>query len=132
MPQRADRNVVSRHRDHHFQTGQGVAGGVGVDGRHRSFVAGVHRLEHVQRFARTHFADDDPIRTHTQTVLHQIALSHFAAAFDVRRPRFQANDVRLLELQFRRVFDRDHALVRRGCSAKGSSAVSFYLNPCRR
>ena len=102
MPQRADRNVVSGHGDHHFQAGQGVAGGVGVNGGHRSFVAGVHRLEHVQRFAGSHFADDDSIGTHTQTVFHQVALGDFALAFDVGRPGFQADDVRLLELQVRR------------------------------
>ena len=33
-----------------------------------------------------------------------------ALAFDVRRPRLEADDVRLLQLQLRRVLDRDDAL----------------------
>ena len=51
-----------------LQPRQRVAGGVGVERGERAVVAGVHRLEHVQRFARSHFADDDPVRTHTQRI----------------------------------------------------------------
>ena len=41
----------------------------------------------------------------------QVAGRHRALAFDVRRPRFQADDVVLLQLQFGRVLDRHDALV---------------------
>src|SRR5439155_9723077 len=100
------------HCDHDLESADSVARVVRVHGGHRPLVAGVHRLEHVQRLARTHFADDDPVRTHTQTVLHQVALRDLALAFDVGRARLQANDVRLLHLQFGGVLDGDHALVR--------------------
>ena len=88
-------------------------GVVGVDGGHRAFVAGVHRLEHVQRLGAAALADDDAVRPHAQAVLHQVALRDLALAFDVRRARLQAHDVRLLELQLGRVLDRDDALVGR-------------------
>jgi hypothetical protein len=92
-------------------TRHGVAGVVGVNRGHRSFVTGVHRLQHVQRFGAAALADDDAVRTHTQTVLHQVALSHFSLAFHVHRPGFQTDHVRLLQLQFGGVFNRDDALV---------------------
>ena len=51
---------------------------------------------------------------HPQRVAHQRALRHLALALDVRRPRLQAHHVRLLQLQFGRVLDRDDALGRAG------------------
>ena len=86
-------------------------GRVGVQRGQRAFVAGVHGLQHVERFRSAAFADDDPLGTHTQGVLHQVGGRDRALAFDVRRARFQPHDVLLLELQFGRVFDRDDALV---------------------
>src|SRR5262249_4339561 len=94
--QRLHRQVIARHGDHDFESAQSVARVVRVDGRHRSFVTGVHGLEHVQRLARTHFTDDDAIGTHTQTVLHQIALRDFALAFHVGRTGYEAHELRLL------------------------------------
>ena len=88
-----------------------VARRVGVDGRQRAVVAGVHRLQHVERLGAAHFADDDAIGPHAQAVAHQVALRDFAAPFDVGRARFQSHDVRLLQLQLGRVLDRDDALV---------------------
>jgi len=82
-----------------------------MNGRHRPFVAGVHRLEHVQCFARPDFANDDPIRPHTQTVLHQVALRHLTFAFNVRRTRFKPDHVGLLQLQLRCILNGDDALV---------------------
>ena len=80
---------------------------------HGAVVAGVHRLKHVQGFRTAHLADDDAIRPHAQAVPEQGPLGDFAAAFDVRRARFQTDDVLSLELQLRGVFDRDHAFMRR-------------------
>ena len=48
---------------------------------------------------------------HTQAVLDQIAHRDLALAFEVGRPRFQAHDVRLLQLKFGGVFAGDDALV---------------------
>ena len=58
-----------------------------------------------------HLADDDPFRPHAQAVADQIAHRDLALALEVGRPRFQAHDVRLLQLQFGRVFAGDDALV---------------------
>ena len=82
-----------------------------MDRRQAAVVAGVHRLEHVQRFFAADFADDDAVRPHTQCVHHQVALAYGAFAFDVGRPGFETHDVPLLQLQFGGVFDRDDALV---------------------
>ncbi len=72
-------------------------------------MARVHRLQHVQRFFAADFADHDSIGTHTQAIDQQFALADRAVAFDVRRARFEPRDVRLLQLQFGRVFDGDDA-----------------------
>ena len=50
---------------------QRVGGAVGVDGGHRTVVAGVERLEHVERLARAHLADDEAVGTHAQRGPHQ-------------------------------------------------------------
>ena len=57
-----------------------IARAVGVNGGQRSVVARVHRLQHVQRFTATDFADDDAVRTHTQAVDQQFALPHRAVS----------------------------------------------------
>ncbi len=75
-------------------------------------MAGVHRLQHVERFGGAHFADDDPVGPHPQGVPYQIALGDLALAFQAGRPGFQTHHMRLLQLQFGRVFDRDDALGR--------------------
>ena len=74
-------------------------------------MTGVHRLQHVQRLFAAHLTDDDAVGTHTQGVDHELALLDGALAFHVGRTRFQARHVFLPQLQFRRVFDRDDALV---------------------
>ena len=65
-------------------------------------VAGVHRLQHVQRFFAADLADDDAIRPHTQRVDHQVALLDRALALDVRRARFQPHHVPLPQHAARR------------------------------
>ena len=72
-------------------------------------MAGVHRLQHVEGFGAAHLADDDAVRPHAQRVAHQVALVDLARALDVGRPRFQLDDVRLLQLQLGRVLDGDDA-----------------------
>src|SRR5690606_21021849 len=94
------------------KTGEGFARRVGVQRAHRAVVAGVHGLQQVERLAAADFADDDPLGTHTQAVLDQIAHRYLARPFEVRRARFETHDVRLLQLQLRRVFAGDDALSR--------------------
>ena len=97
---------------HRLQPRQGVVGRVGVDGGQRAIVAGVHRLQHVQRLGAAHLADDDAVGAHAQGVAHQLANSDLALAFHVGRPGFLAQRVGmdLVELQFGRVFDGDRPL----------------------
>ena len=113
-------NVVARHRDHHSIRLMASRGVVRVNGRHRAVVAGVHGLQHVERFGATTLADDYAIRTHTQTVFDQIAGIHFALAFDIHGACFESHHVRLLQLQFGRVFDGDDAPRQSARSGLGS------------
>ena len=86
-------------------------GRVGVERAHRAVVAGVHRLQQVEGLRSAHFADDDPLGTHTQAVLDEIAHGDLALALEVGRAGFEAHHVRLLQLQFGRVLAGDDALV---------------------
>ena len=70
----------------------------------------VHRLEHVERFLASHLADDDAVRAHTQGVDHQLALPDRTLAFHVGRPRLEARDVFLVQLELGRIFDGDDPL----------------------
>ena len=110
LPHGLQRQLEAGHHDHRFQPGQGVARRVGVERGQRAFVARVHGLEHVERFAAAALADDDPFGPHTQGVAHQVGGGDGALAFDVRRPRLQPHHVVLLQLQFGRVFDRHDAV----------------------
>jgi hypothetical protein len=74
-------------------------------------VAGIHRLEHVQRFAAAHFADDDAIGSHAQCVAHEVTGGDLSAAFDVGRPALQSDNMGLAQSQFGGVFNRDDPLV---------------------
>ena len=51
-----------------------------------------------KRFFAANFADDNAIGPHAQRVDHQLTLIHCAFSFNVGRPRFQPNDVLLVEL----------------------------------
>ena len=88
-------------------------------------VAGVHSLKHVDRFATADLADHDAIGPHAKGVANQVSLRNFAAAFNVRRTRFEPDDVRLLQLQFGRVFDSDDAFVLGNESGKRIEQRSF-------
>src|ERR1019366_6413866 len=94
----------------HRQARDGVARRIGVNGGHRAFVAGVHRLQHVEGFLAAALAEDDAVGPHAQRVLDQLALADFALALDIGRPRLHAADMRLLQLKLGGVFDGDQAL----------------------
>ena len=70
-----------------------------MDRRQGTIMAGIHCLEHVQRFRSTNLADNYAIRTHTQTVTHEVALSHLTIALDIRRPCLESHNVWLSQLQ---------------------------------
>ena len=84
-----------------------------MDRRHRTFVAGVHGLQHVEGFFATALAEDNAFGPHAQCVLDEFTLTDFALAFDVRRPRLHAGDMGLLQLEFGGVFDGDQTLLLR-------------------
>ena len=68
------RDLDVAHQDHVFHTAQAFARAVGVERTHRSIVASVHCGEQVKALCAADFAKDDPVRAHTQGVLHQVAL----------------------------------------------------------
>ena len=74
-------------------------------------MAGVHRLQQVERFGSAHLADDDPLGAHAQAVLDQIAHGDLALALEIGRAGFEAHHVRLLQLQLGGVLAGDDALV---------------------
>ena len=121
-----------------------VARRVRVDRRQRALVARVHRLEHVERLGAANLADDDPVGAHAQGVPDELADANLALALDVRRPRLEGDDVILLELELRRVLDRDDALVARherrqrvqrrrltGAGTAGDEHVELAPHTCR-
>ena len=120
------------HQHHVLDTGEGVARRVGVDGAERALVAGVHRLQHVERLRAADLTDDDAVGAHAQRVAHEIALRHLALAFERRRPRFQRDHVPLLELELRRVLDRDDALGVRDERRQRVQHASSYRSRYRR
>src|SRR6478752_339913 len=107
----ADRKVDAGHEDHRLEAGEHVAGAVGVTGRHRAVVTGVHCLEHVQRLTGAALSDDDPVGPHPEGVPDELADRDGALAFDVRRAGLEGDDVLLAELELGRVLDRDDPLV---------------------
>src|SRR5262245_25887554 len=102
---------ITAHGDHRFNTRHGFAWRVRVQRAHRAVVAGVHSLQQVERLGSAYFADDDPLRSHTQAVAHQVAHSDLALAFGFGRAGCEADCVRLLELDFGRVLAGDNPLV---------------------
>src|SRR4051794_28702832 len=60
----AERQVYAGHQHHRLESGEHVSRGICVASRHRSVMAGVHSLEHVERLATTALADDDAIGAH--------------------------------------------------------------------
>src|ERR1041385_5560771 len=87
-------------------------------GGQRAIVTGVHGLQHVQRFLRTDFADDDAVGTHTEAVDDKLTDVDGARAFDVGGPGFHARHVRLLQPELGRVFDGDDTFVFRNVTGE--------------
>ena len=89
-------HIKAAHHDHRLETSDRVTRRVRMACGQRTIVTGVHRLEHIERFSTTTFADDDPVGTHTQAVSHEVGRRNSAFAFDVCRACFQADHVVLL------------------------------------
>src|SRR5262249_41644804 len=78
------------------------------------------------------------VRAHAQCVAHELALRDMAHAFDIGRARFHLHDMRLLQAQLDRVFDRDHPFVavdvlrdrvQQRCLAGAGAARDQYIEP---
>ena len=85
LADRAQRQVDAGGEHEGLEAGERVARRVRVDRRQRALVAGVHRLEHVQRLGAADLADDDPVGAHAQGVPDELADADLALALDVRR-----------------------------------------------
>jgi len=116
--QRGERDVDAAQQRAGLDARQAVERTVGVDGGHAARVAGVERLQQVERLAAADFADDEAVRTQPQRRVDQVADRHFALAVLVRLARFEADRVALLELQFAGVFNDQDALAVRDESAQ--------------
>src|SRR5690606_27010542 len=106
------RQYITAHGDHGFHAVEALARAVGMDRAHRTVMARIHGLQEIEHFRPAHFADNDAFGTHAQAVLYQIAHGDFAFAFQIGRAGFQTYHMRLLQLQFCRVFAGDDAFVR--------------------
>ena len=119
VAQRLERDLQVAHRRQRLEPVHGVVGRVRVDRDERALVAGVERLEHVERLAAADLADDDPVGAHAQRVAHEVADRDLAAALDVGRARLERDDVRLLQPQLGVVLDRDDPLAVRDGGRQG-------------
>ena len=106
------RQLEPGHQHHRLDPPHGVGGRACVHGRQRPVVAGVHRLQHVQRLAAAHLADHDPVGPHAKRVSHERPQRHLASALDVGRPALEAGHVRLRQAQLGGVLDGDDPLGR--------------------
>ena len=113
LPDGLVRDVQVGHGHHRVEPVQRVARAVRVDRGQTAVVAGVHGLEHVERFFAADLADDNAIGTHTEGVDHELPLADGALAFDVRRPRLEPHHVPLPQHQLGGVLDGHDSLVAR-------------------
>ena len=127
VAQRLEGDLQLAHRRQRLQAVDRVVARVGVHGHQRALVAGVERLQHVERLAAADLADDDPVGAHAQRVAHEVADRDLAAALDVGRAGLERDDVRLLEAQLGVVLDGDDALRRR--ARRRDSALSSVVLP---
>ena len=102
------------HEHHRLEPAQRVFGAVGVARGQRPFVAGVHRLQHVERFGPAALADHDAVGSHPQRVADQVAHADLARALGVGRAGLEAHDVVLRQAQLGRVLDSDDAIAGAG------------------
>ena len=110
-----NRRIGEQHEG--LEAGERVGRAVGVDGGHRAVVTGVERLEHVERLAAAHLADDEAVGTHAQRGPDQRPHRDPARTLGVGRTGLEPHDVRLREPELGRLLDGDHALARAGSPA---------------
>src|SRR5437773_4055366 len=80
---------------------------------HRTVVAGVHRLQHVERLSAAYLADDDAVRPHAQRVAHEVADGDLAMALDVGGFGLEADHMHLPQAELGGILAGHDALIRR-------------------
>ena len=73
-------------------------------------MASVHGLQHIKSLTSADFANDYTVGAHTQCVFHEIPLPDLALTLNIWWTGLQTRDVRLLKLEFGRVFYRNNTL----------------------
>lgn len=106
---RLDRQVDPGHQDHHLEAHEGLARVVRVDRREGTLVAGVHRLEQVERLGAPGLAEQDAVGSHAEAVSHKLARRDLALAVGAGLAGFQPHHMRVFKPEFRRVLDGDDA-----------------------
>ena len=64
-----------------------------MTGRQRPIVTSVHRLQHVDGFARTDLANHYSIRTHSQRISNKFTNGYLAGTFGVRGSGLESQDM---------------------------------------
>ena len=101
------------HQRHRLQAAQHIRRTVGVPRGHRH-VAGVHRLQHVDRLPAAHFTHDDPVGAHPQRRADQVPDRDGAQPVKAALPRLHPHQIlHVADLQLGVVLDRDDPLVLR-------------------
>jgi hypothetical protein len=103
------RNVS--HKDQSFESTNGIGRRIGMTGRQRSVVTGVHGLQHVDGLARANLAHHDSIGTHPQCIPDEFTYRNLTGAFGIGWARLQTQDVPPGKTKFGGVFDCDNTLM---------------------
>ena len=74
-------------------------------------MARIHCLQHVESFSASTLSDDDAFWTHSQCITYEVCRRDGSRSFNIGWPSLEANDVFLLELEFRSVLNGHDALV---------------------
>ena len=122
------------------QAGHGIDRRVGVHGRHRAVVAGVHRLHELHGLGTANLAEHEPVGPHAQCCAQEVMQGDLAGALGLGRAGFQADDVRMRQPKLGDVFESDDPF-RRGhqCGerveqrglARGSGPADQHVAPRR-
>ena len=106
-----ERKIDPGHERHRLDAHERVTRAVRMRRRERAAMAGVHRLEHVERFAATDLSDYDSVRSHPQRGAQQRPHVDRAGPLNAGRTCLQGDDVRLRKSKLRSVLDGHDPLV---------------------
>ena len=92
-----------------FQPPKGVGRTPGVKGAHRARVPSSEANNHVESFRAAYLTDDDPVRSQSQGMAHQLTQTDLPAPFGIGRPRLEPDDM-AVQLELGRVLDSHYPL----------------------